>query len=349
MKTSCISLKIHKVLSVAAAALLGTVLAVDRAFATELLVYTALEAEELRPLQNAFRKEHPDIKINWVRDSTGIITAKILAEKSNPKADIFYGTSATSLLVADSLGLLEPYAPKDLDKLDSRFRDPRNPPHWVGVDAYAAVICYNTVEAKKFNLPEPTSWKDLTKPVYKGYLVMPNPNSSGTGFLTVSAWLQMMGEKEAWQYMNQLHQNMAVYTHSGSKPCRLAAAGEHPIGISFAFRGAKLKQKGAPLSLITPKEGVGWEVEASGLMKNSKNKEAAKKFLDWSLTPEAMKVFNDYLPLLARPELAKPVKHFPEDTQEKMIENDFGWAADNRKRILGEWQKRYDVKSEPKS
>ena len=349
MKTSFFSLQIHKVLSVAAAALLGTVLVVDRAFAAELLVYTALEAEELKPLQDAFRKEHPDITIKWVRDSTGIITAKILAEKDNPKADIFYGTSATSLLVADSLGLLTPYAPKGLDKLDPRFRDPRNPPHWVGVDAYAAVICYNTIEATKFNLPEPTSWKDLTKPVYKGYLVMPNPNSSGTGFLTVSAWLQMMGEEEAWKYMDQLHQNMAVYTHSGSKPCRLAAAGEHPIGISFAFRGAKLKQKGAPLALITPEEGVGWEVEASGIMKASKNKEAAMKFMDWSISPAAMAVFNQYLPLLARPDLAKPVKHFPKDTQEKMIKNDFAWAADNRKRILSEWQKRYDVKSEPKS
>ena len=348
MKTNCISLKIHKGLAVAAAALLGTVLAVDRAFAAELLVYTALGAEELEPLRRAFRKDYPDIDINWGRDSTDIITNKVLAEKGNPKADIFYGTSATSLLVADSLGLLAPYAPKGLDQLDSRFRDPRNPPHWVGVDAYAAVICYNTVEAKKFNLPEPTSWKDLIKPVYKGYLVMPNPRSSGTGFLTVSAWLQIMGEKKAWKYMDKLHTNMAVYTHSGSKPCRLAAVGKHPIGISFAFRGAKLKQKGAPLALITPEEGVGWEVEASGIMKASKNKEAAKKFMDWSITPAAMKVFNRYLPILARPDLAKPVKHFPEDTQEKMIKNDFAWAADNRDRIRTEWQKRYDVKSEPK-
>ncbi len=349
MKTTSSSLKICRVLWGAAAALLFTVLGIwPAAAATTITVYTALEAEELEPLRRAFRKEYPDIDINWVRDSTGIITAKVLAEKDNPKADIFYGTSATSLLVADSLGLLEPYAPKGLEKLDARFRDPRNPPHWVGVDAYAAVVCYNTIEAKKFNLPKPSSWKDLTMPVYKGHLVMPNPNSSGTGFLTVSAWMQMMGEKEAWNYMSALHENMARYTHSGSKPCRLAAAGEHPIGISFAFRGAKLKQKGAPLDLITPKEGVGWEVEANGLMKASKNKEAAKKFLDWSITPAAMKVFNEYLPILARPDLAKPVKYFPTDTQEKMIKNDFAWAADNRQRILDEWQKRYDVKSEPK-
>lgn len=341
--------QIAKVLSLAVVALLVTVSGTSRAIAaTTLTVYTALEAEELEPLRKAFRAEHPDIDINWVRDSTGIITAKVLAEKDNPQADIFYGTSATSLLVADSLGLLMPYAPKGLDKLDARFRDPRNPPHWVGVDAYAAVVCYNTVEAKKKNLPKPASWNDLTKPVYSGHLVMPNPNSSGTGFLTVSAWMQMFGEAPAWKFMDSIHANIAQYTHSGSKPCRLAAAGEFPIGISFVFRGARLKQKGAPLDLILPKEGVGWEVEASGILKTSKKIEAAKKLMDWHISPAAMKVYNDYLPILAIPSLASPVKHFPEDTLKMMIKNDFNWAAKNRKAILGEWQKRYDSKSEPK-
>ncbi len=341
----------RRICAVAAVGLLAAGFAAGPVVAeTTLTVYTALEAEELEPLRKAFRKEHPDIDINWVRDSTGIITAKILAEidAGNPQADIFLGTSATSLLVVDAKGMLLPYAPKGLDRLDARFRDSRNPPHWVGVDAYAAVICYNTIEAKKFNLPKPASWRDLIKPVYKGHLVMPNPNSSGTGFLTVSSWLQIMGEGGAWTYMDSLHENMARYTHSGSKPCRLAAAGEHPIGISFAFRGAKLKKKGAPLDLVIPEEGVGWEVEASGILKTSKKIEAAKKLMDWHISPAAMKVFNDYLPILAIPELAEPVEHFPPNTLEKMIDNDFGWAASNRKRILGEWQKRYDAKSEPK-
>ena len=329
----------------AVALMAGSVLA-----KTTLTVYTALEAEELEPLRKAFVAEYPDLDIAWVRDSTGIITAKMLAEidAGNPKADIFMGTSATSLLVVDAKGMLLPYAPKGLDRLDARFRDSRNPPHWVGIDAYAAVICYNTIEAKKFNLPKPASWQDLLDPVYRNYLVMPNPNSSGTGFLTVSAWLQMMGEDAGWAFMDSLHQNMERYTHSGSKPCRLAAAGEVPIGISFAFRGAKLKQKGAPLDLVVPTEGVGWEVEASGILKTSKKIEAAKKLMDWHISLAAMKVYNEFLPILAIPEVAEPVEHFPPSTLEKMIDNDFGWAADNRKRILGEWQKRYDTKSEPK-
>ncbi|MBU57202.1 MAG: putative 2-aminoethylphosphonate ABC transporter substrate-binding protein [Pseudomonadales bacterium] len=334
----------------AMAALLAVLGVTSAAADTKLTVYTALEAEELEPLRKAFRAEHPDIDINWVRDSTGIITAKMLAEidAGNPQADVFLGTSATSLLVVDAKGMLLPYAPKGLDKLDSKFRDARNPPHWVGVDAYAAVVCYNTIESGKSNLPKPSSWQDLLDPVYKGHLVMPNPNSSGTGFLTVSSWIQIMGEDAAWAFMDAIHENMARYTHSGSKPCRLAAAGEHAIGISFVFRGAKLIKKGAPLELVLPKEGIGWEVEASGILKTSKKIEAAKTLIDWHISPAAMKVFNDYLPIIAIPELATPVAHFPENTLEMMIDNDFGWAADNRKRILGEWQKRYDAKSEPK-
>src|SRR3546814_16526356 len=70
-----------------------------------------------------------------------------------------------------------------------------NPPPWVGQRAYAAVVCFNTIEAKKKNMPMPATWKDLTKPIYKGQVVMPNPNSSGTGFLDVSSWIQMWGEK----------------------------------------------------------------------------------------------------------------------------------------------------------
>ena len=66
---------------------------------TELTVYTALEAEDLKRYAAAFNKQNPDIKINWVRDSTGIVTAKLLAEKENPQADVVWGLSATSLLV----------------------------------------------------------------------------------------------------------------------------------------------------------------------------------------------------------------------------------------------------------
>ncbi|MFT6558630.1 putative 2-aminoethylphosphonate ABC transporter substrate-binding protein [Sneathiella sp.] len=318
------------------------------AAAAELTVYTAVEAEDLKKYAAKFNEDHPDIKINWVRDSTGIITAKLLAEKNNPKADIVWGLAATSLMLLGEEGMLEAYSPKGVEKLDPKFRDSANPTKWTGMDAWVASVCYNTVEAGKAGLPIPTSWKDLTKPVYKNQIIMPNPNSSGTGFLDVSSWLQLFGEEGGWKYMDALHENIARYTHSGSKPCKLAAAGEIPIGISFAFRGAKSKAKGAPLEIVVPTEGVGWDMEATAILKGSKNMEAAKTLADWSVTKKANEMYNEGYAVVAYPGVAKPVEHFPPQIATAMIKNDFAWAAKNRKNILAEWQKRYDSKSDPK-
>ncbi len=88
---------------------------------TELTVYTAVEAEDLQRYAETFNQDHPDIKINWVRDSTGVVTAKLLAEKNNPQADVVWGLAGTSLLVLKTEGMLEPYAPKGLELLQRIF------------------------------------------------------------------------------------------------------------------------------------------------------------------------------------------------------------------------------------
>ena len=315
---------------------------------TELLVYTALETDQIKAYETAFYKAHPDISLKWVRDSTGVITAKVLAEKANPQADLVVGTSASSMAVFANEGMLQPYAPKGLDKIPARYRDSQNPPRWVGMDVYGAAICFNTVEAQKQNLPKPASWKDLTKPVYKGKIVMPNPASSGTGFLDVSGWLQMWGENDAWKFMDGLHENVGVYTHSGSQPCKQAGAGEFPIGISFEYRAMATKKSGAPVDIIFPSEGLGWDLEASGIMKTTKKMDAAQKLMDWLATPDAMKLFADNFAVVAMPGMSKQLEFIPVDYEKHLIKNDFEWSAKNRERILAEWTKRYNSKSLPK-
>jgi len=318
------------------------------AMAAELTVYTAIEAEDLKLYAETFNKDHPDIKINWVRDSTGVVTAKLLAEKNNPQADVIWGLAATSLLLMKSEGMLEAYAPKGVEKLDPKFVDKSDPPYWTGGDAWVASVCFNTVEGEKHGLEMPKTWKDLTKPEYAGHVIMPNPNSSGTGFLDVSSWLQMFGEEGGWAYMDDLHKNISRYTHSGSAPCKLAASGETTIGVSFAFRGAKSKAAGAPIEIIVPEEGVGWDMEASAIVAGTDDLEAAKTLIDWTVTKKANELYNRGYAVVAYPGVAKPVEHFPANLTEKMIDNDFEFAANNRAAILAEWQKRYDGKSDPK-
>ncbi len=323
-------------------------MATTAAAQTELTVYTAIEAEDLARYAETFNAQHPDIAINWVRDSTGVITAKLLAERDNPQADVIWGLAATSLLLLKSEGMLEAYAPAGVDKLDPKFVDQSDPPAWVGMDAWVASVCYNTIEADKLGLAPPTSWKDLTDAQYQGHVIMPNPNSSGTGFLDVSSWLQIFGEDGGWEYMDALHENIARYTHSGSAPCKLAAAGEIPIGISFAFRGAKSKADGAPIEIIVPSEGVGWDMEATAIVAGTDDLEAAQKLVDFTVTKEASEMYNTGYAVVAYPGVAKPVEHFPAGLLDAMIDNDFEFAANNRARILAEWQSRYDGKSDPK-
>ncbi|MEW6697073.1 MAG: putative 2-aminoethylphosphonate ABC transporter substrate-binding protein [Bacillota bacterium] len=317
--------------------------------AKEITVYTALEDDQYPVYLESFKANHPDIKVNIVRDSTGIITARLLAEKDNPQADVVWGLAATSLLVLDQKGMLEGYNPKGVERVLPQFKDTKNPVNWVGIDAWMTGIVVNTVEIKKKGLAMPASYEDLIKPEYKGTLVMPNPSSSGTGFLTVSAFIQLFGEEKAWQYMDKLHENMAVYTHSGSKPAKMAAAGEYPIGISFSYRGIKEKQKGAPVETVFPKEGSGWDLEANALMKKTEIKEESRLFLDWAISDEVMKEYNKNYPIISIENNNPVPAGYPKEPLKQLIKNDLNWAAQHREAILTEWEKRYGAKSEPKS
>ncbi|WP_280189562.1 putative 2-aminoethylphosphonate ABC transporter substrate-binding protein [Delftia sp. PS-11] len=313
---------------------------------TPLLVYTALETDAMRRYKSGFEKAHPDIEIKWVRDSTGIITARLLAEKANPQADVVAGVAASSLALLQQEGLLQPYEPKGFKALTPAYSDSARPPAWVGMDVWAATICFNTAEAKKRGLPRPQSWKDLTLPVYKGAIVMPHPASSGTGFLDVSSWLQMWGEAEGWKYMDALHENIAQYVHSGSKPCKQAGAGEFPIGISFEFRAHQVRKSGAPVELVFPSEGLGWDIEGTAIMKSSQKMAQAQRLADWMASRQANEISATWWAVVAHPGVASPLEGMPDNYESLLAKNDLAWAARNRERILAEWSRRYEGKSE---
>jgi iron(III) transport system substrate-binding protein len=315
---------------------------------TKLTVYTALENDQLDPFKKAFEADNPTIEIAWVRDSTGVVAAKLMAEKDNPRADIIWGLAASNVGLMASMGMLEPYTPKGAEALKPGFRSGKTPDSWVGMDAYLSVVCFNTAEAEKGKKAKPASWADLTKPEYKDSIVMPNPASSGTGYLTVAAWLQSMGEEAGWKFMDGLHQNIAQYIHSGSAPCVQAAKGERLIGIGLDTRGASEKTKGAPLELILPKEGLGSELEVTAIVKGTKNLDAAKKLADWAVSKKANELYAKTYPIVAMPGVASAPPNYPADIEKAMVKNDVEWMAKNRDRILAEWTKRYDGKSAPK-
>ncbi len=326
--------------------LAGTALAQGR---TPVTIYTAIENDQLEPVKQAIEAAVPEAEVVWVRDSTGVITARFLAEAANPQADVVLGLALSSLLMFDEKGLLETYAPAGVDQLREKFRDNRDNKTWAGMDAYVGVVCFNTAEAEGAGIAQPSSWQDLLKPEFKDKLVMPHPASSGTGYLMVGAWLQMMGEEEGWKFMDGLHENIAAYLHSGSAPCVQAARGERVAGIALDMRGVYERAQGAPIEVVVPEEGSGWEMEATAIVKGTKNLEIAKKVADWGASKAANELYSQTYAVVAHPDVKNTPEGYPENMEAKLIDNDFAWMAANRERILAEWSKRYESKAAPKN
>lgn len=316
---------------------------------TRLQVYSTLEVENINDFKKAFEAENRDIEIVWLRDSTGVVTAKILAEQNAQRGDAIWGLAVTSTMQLKARGLLEPYAPKNVSALKPSFRDPSDPPSYTGMEGWVAAVCFNTIESRKLGLPKPASWFDLLDPKFKGKIAMPHPASSGTGYFHVSAWIQMWGEEKAWAFMDKLHDNIAVYDHSGSQPCKQAATGEFPVGISAEISAADARTKGAPIEGLLMKEGGGWEMDTAAILKGTKNLAAAQRLMDFAASRKANELYATFVSQVAMPGVSSTIPGYPPGVAESMIKNDFAWASENRARILAEWTRRYEGKAAKKN
>jgi len=309
------------------------------------VVYTSLENEEVVDYIEYARKNLPDLEINAIRLSTGELGARMLAEKDNPQADCIWGWAVTNMAEFVPKGMLKAYKPKGWEKIPANFKDPKG--FWTAIDLYAAAFVINTKVMEAEKLPMPKGWNDLLNPAFKGKLTMPNPASSGTGFLQIASLLTMMdpdyktkpiAQNKAWDFMKALDKNMAQYIKSGSKPAKMAAAGEFAIGLSFAFVYSSLKKQGFPVAMVMPEEGAGFELEANALMKGAKNEAAAKKFLDWAISKQAMERYATFKLGVAYPGIPGP-EGLPALSSIKLAPMDFPWQSQNRAEILENWEK----------
>lgn len=315
-------------------------MAVPAQAATEVTVYTASEPELLQPYTKAFHEAYPDITIKWVRDSAGPILARLLAEKDAPRADAIFGLSLSAVLTLAQYDLFVPYTPQEVDQITPAMRDTSAAPFWTPMNAWGAAICINKPELEKHKLPMPESWADLADPVYKGHIVMPTPVSSGTALLAINGWRHSMGEEKAWEYMQALHGNIKMYVHSGCKPCQMTAQGEAIIGIASDTCVRPLLQRKAPIGVVIPKEGVGWDTEIAAVVKTGlpdgdPRREAAKKVVDFAASKPVSKLAaeNAYIP--ARSDC---MSDEAKQQQARFLPVDFAKAAANRDAIITKWR-----------
>jgi iron(III) transport system substrate-binding protein len=318
-----------------------TVLLGGAAQAGTLTAYSALEEDEIAEYVAAAKKALPDVDLKVLRLSTGDLGARILAEASNPQHDVIWGWAVTNMLDPRVLALLEPYRARGADKLAAQYR--AGDDKWFAATGYMAAFCVNNERIKAKGLPVPKDWEDLLDPKFKGEIAMPNPVSSGTGYLQIVGILQKMGEDKGWKLLKDLDANVAQYIKSGSRPCKAARAGEFAVGASLAFAAIQSIEEGFPVTMVIPAKGAGYELEASALMQKAQNKADARRFLDWTLSTEAAAIYGKFKEIVTiagvEPSASAQKAGLPKDVSKALLTIDFAKSAKDRDAILARWQK----------
>jgi len=311
--------------------------------AEELVVYCNVQEEWCRPMVTAFEKA-TGIKVSMTRKSAGETYAQLKAEAANPKADIWWGGTGDPHLQAAEEGLTEPYKSPKLAELQpwavkqaeaSKYRT-------VGIYAGALGYSFNTQELAKRKLAEPKCWADLIKADYKGEVQVANPNASGTSYNMLATLVQVMGEDKAFEYLKALHRNVNQYTKAGAAPARAVATGESMVGITFMHDAVTQVVEGAPVKVVAPCEGTGYEIGSMSIVKGAKNMANAKKWYDWALTPEAQALAVGAKAYQVPSNKAAPTPpQAPKLGEIKLIDYDFAkyGSTTERSRLLAKWDK----------
>jgi len=326
-----------------AAVAAGVAFAMPASAQGQLSLYCAVQEEWCRPMAAEFERE-TGIKVNMTRKSSGEWYAQLKAERQNPRGDVWWGGTGDPHLQAAEEGLtLEYKSPMMKDLYDwsvkqaelAKFRT-------VGIYSGALGYSFNTKTLAAKGLPEPKCWRDLTNPAYKGEVQVADPNSSGTSYTMLATFVQLFGEEQAFDFMKALHKNVNQYTRSGAAPARAAATGESLVGITFLHDAVTQVISGAPVKIVAPCEGTGYEIGSMSIVKGARNLANAKKFYDWALTPAAQalgeKARSYQIPSNKNSKIPDAAPKMKDITLIQYDFQRFGSSAE-RDRLLSRWTK----------
>lgn len=340
--------KLVKTLQMAtAAALIG---ASAGASAQTVNVICSVQAEWCNMIATVYART-TGVKLNMSLKGSGEALAQLIAEKDNPKTDVWFGGTGDPHLQAAEMGLTLEYKSPTLPQLYPWAQQQAQQSGYRTVGIYSGPLGfgYNTELIQKKKLPVPRSWADLLKPEYKGDIQVANPASSGTAYTMIATLVQLMGEDKAFEYLKGLHRNVGQYTRSGTGPIKAVARGETAVSISFIHDAPQEKMQGFPVETTTPSEGTGAEIGSMSIVKGARNLEQAKKFYEWALTPQAQTFGAAAKQYQLPSNKATPVDpNVPDFRKIKMINYDYAkyGASAERKRLIARWEK--DVNSLPR-
>lgn len=259
--------------------------------AETLVLYTSQPNSDAQKTVDAFEKAYPDIHVQWVRDGTTKMMAKLDAEfaAGNPQPDVLLIADTVTMQRLKQQGRLLDYLSPERTKFDPALYDKDGA--YYSTKLITTGIMYNTAAKMK-----PTSWHDLTKPAAKGLVAMPSPLTSGAALINTATLVNTKGF--GWKFFHELAANGVKAAGGNGGVFKAVASGEKAYGVVVDFLPIRAARKGAPVAFVFPKEGVTAVTEPVAILKTAKHVDAAKKFVDFELSTRGQDLISKmgYIP-----------------------------------------------------
>ena len=278
------------------------------------------------------------IKIEFLTMSSGEVFTRLMAEKANPQTDIWFGGGSDAFIQAVNEELLDAYQSPNLENVNPAFRDTEG--YWTGVSLVVVGFLGNEDRLADKGLDLPTTWSELSNPVYVDELMASNPNTSGTAYTMVSGILQIMGEEEGWKFLDEMYANIPYLEKSGSAPGKAALAGEYSLGIVPDPHNLPLNNPDAPLVPVFPDDGVLAWPSPVAIVKGGAHPNNARIFIDWCLSPEGQQILMAASPRVPTTSV-ETIEGVPSIDDLNLIAYDhLKWGAE-RDQVIEEFNERY--------
>jgi len=276
------------------ALLLAAGIAQASAVEGKLVLYTSQPNTDAQQTVDAFTAKHPGVTVDWVRDGTPKILAKLQAEieAGQPQPDVLLIADVVTMEGLKAQGRLLAYPEADVSAYDAGLIDKDRT--YFSTKLITTGIVYNS---RAPFVPE--SWLDLARPEAKNLVAMPSPLTSGAAMIHTVTLAENLAE--GWDFYAKLAGNGAQAAGGNGDVLKAVSGGDKLFGMIVDYMPIREKAKGAPVEFVFPKEGVSAVTEPVAILSTAKNVEAAKAFIDFILSEDGQKlaVSQGYIPALA--------------------------------------------------
>jgi len=304
--------------------------------AETLTLYTSQPNADAQLTVDAFKATHPGIDVEWVRDGTTKLMARLYAEieAGNPQPDVLLIADTVTLEGMAQEGLLQAYRSNEATAYDKALYSADG--YYHSTKLITTGIVYNTA-AKKV----PTSWADLAADDMNGLVAMPSPLYSGAALIHLAALTS--NDDLGWNYYGKLAANEARAEGGNGGTFKAVASGEKPYGVVVDFLAIRNKADGSPIDFVFPEEGVTYVTEPVAILDSAKNIDAAQKFVDFVLSQKGQELVLDMGYIPARNGMDVPAG-FPSRDEIKLMAFDPAEALKNASGNKEKFAKIFGVK-----